>query len=62
MRMIEDANANGKWDVGNYLEKRQAERVVFLFAGKNDALEVKTNWEHVQTIDAKTLFDNVFDR
>ncbi|MDR2423344.1 MAG: Ig-like domain-containing protein [Prevotellaceae bacterium] len=60
MRMIEDANANGKWDTGNYLEKRQAERVVFLFSGVNDALEVKTNWEHVQTIDANTLFDNVF--
>ena len=29
LRYIEDFNENGKWDVGNYAEKRQAERVYY---------------------------------
>jgi hypothetical protein len=59
IRVIEDLNKNGKWDTGSYLNKRQAERVLYLiFTNDKDILEVKSNWEHEQTIDANMLFIN----
>lgn len=45
MRVIFDANANGKWDSGNYLKKRQPERVSYY----PDVIEVRANWEKVET-------------
>jgi hypothetical protein len=58
MRLIEDINRNGKWDTGSYLNRRQAERVLFLvFSNDETVLEVKSNREHEQTIDAGMLFD-----
>ena len=30
IRFVKDRNGNGRWDTGNYLEKRQPEEVVFL--------------------------------
>lgn len=41
LRVIYDENGNGKWDTGNYLEKRQPERVSH-FPG---VLDIKANWE-----------------
>lgn len=59
IRVIEDLNKNGKWDAGSYLNKRQAERVLFLtFTNDDNVLEIKSNWEHEQTIDANMLFTN----
>ncbi|MDR2383265.1 MAG: DUF2141 domain-containing protein [Prevotellaceae bacterium] len=57
VRVIEDINRNGKWDTGSYLEKRQAERVLFLvFSTGETLLDIKTNREDEQTIDASMLF------
>jgi uncharacterized protein (DUF2141 family) len=57
VRVIEDLNRNGKWDVGSYLDKKQAERVLFLvFSTGETLLDIKTNREDEQTIDASTLF------
>jgi uncharacterized protein (DUF2141 family) len=57
VRVIEDLNRNGKWDTGSYLDKRQAERVLFLvFSTGETLLDIKTNREDEQTIDANMLF------
>jgi uncharacterized protein (DUF2141 family) len=58
IRLIEDINRNGKWDTGSYLNGRQAERVLYLvFSNDETVLELKSNREHEQTIDASILFD-----
>lgn len=44
VRIIYDDNDNGKWDTGNYLKKRQPERVIYM----RDPLDVRKNWEIVQ--------------
>ena len=59
IRVIEDLNENGRWDTGKYMEKQQPERVMFVvFSNGDDFLEVKSNWEHEQTIDISELFSN----
>ena len=45
VRLIIDANENGKWDTGDYLKKIQPEQV--LYYGK--VLEVRANWELEET-------------
>lgn len=40
IRLFVDANDNGKWDTGSYLEKRQPEQVFYY----HKKLEVKQNW------------------
>jgi uncharacterized protein (DUF2141 family) len=58
VRLIEDLNRNGKWDAGSYLNKQQAERVVYLVFSTGETLfDIKNNREDEQTIDANTLFD-----
>jgi uncharacterized protein (DUF2141 family) len=58
IRVVEDINRNGKWDTGSYLNGRQAERVLYLvFSNDEMVLEVKSNREHEQTIDASMLFN-----
>jgi uncharacterized protein (DUF2141 family) len=57
IRLIEDINRNGKWDTGNYFNKKQPERVLYLVFSTGDTLlEIKTNREDEQTIDANMLF------
>jgi uncharacterized protein (DUF2141 family) len=59
IKVIEDLNRNGKWDTGSYLGKKQAERVAFIiFSTGEDLLEIKTNREDEQTIDANMFFGN----
>ncbi len=41
IRIIYDTNNNGKWDTGNYLQKKQAEPVEYF----PDIQEVRPNWE-----------------
>lgn len=41
VRVIFDANANQKWDTGDYLKKRQPEKVSYY----PDTVEVRANWE-----------------
>ncbi len=45
IRVIFDDNANGKWDTGSYLEKKQPEKVSYY----PDVIEVRANWELEQT-------------
>lgn len=41
VRVIIDDNGNQQWDTGNYLEKRQAEKIIY----HRDTLEVRSNWD-----------------
>ena len=45
VRVIFDANENGKWDTGNYLRKVQPERVSYYPV----EIEVRANWEKIET-------------
>ncbi len=45
VRVIFDANGNGKWDTGNYLKRIQPEKVSYY----PDLIEVRANWELEQT-------------
>lgn len=45
-RFIHDFNRNGRWDTGNYMEKRQPEPVEFLPGSVN----VRSNWDHDVTM------------
>jgi uncharacterized protein (DUF2141 family) len=47
LRAIYDDNKNKEWDTGNYLEKRQAEEVIYYSKG----VDVRTNWEMHETFD-----------
>ena len=46
LQLIEDINANGRWDSGSYYDKKQPERI---FSQKTEAL--KANWEVEVTMD-----------
>lgn len=45
IRLIYDDNKNGFWDTGNYLKRRQAEKVIYY----PDTLEVRANWDVMET-------------
>ena len=47
IRIIKDANGNGRWDTGDYLKKIQPEEVQYLKAPIN----VRSNWELNETIE-----------
>lgn len=47
LRVIYDDNKNKEWDTGNYLEKRQAEEVVYF----SKAIDVRANWDVEQVFD-----------
>jgi len=47
LRIIYDDNKNKKWDSGNYLEKRQAEEVIYF----SKAVDVRANWDVEQAFD-----------
>ena len=47
IRIIKDANGNGKWDTGNYLKKIQPEEVKYL----KESINVRANWEFNETIE-----------
>ena len=40
VRLIEDSNANGRWDTGNYLRAEQPEKIIFY----PKQLVVRANW------------------
>lgn len=46
VRIIEDANGNKKWDTGNYLEKRQPEKVINF----QKEFDIRANWELNETL------------
>ncbi|NQZ44155.1 MAG: Ig-like domain-containing protein [Flavobacteriaceae bacterium] len=45
IRVIFDTNGNGKWDTGNYLQKKQPERISYY----PDFVNIRANWEQVET-------------
>ena len=47
LRAIYDDNKNQEWDPGNYLEKRQAEEVIYFSKG----IDVRANWDVEQVFD-----------
>lgn len=47
LRAIYDDNKNKEWDTGSYIEKRQAEEVIYLSKG----VDVRTNWDVSQPFD-----------
>jgi uncharacterized protein (DUF2141 family) len=47
VRVIYDANKNREWDTGNYLEKRQAEQVLYF----PKEIDVRANWDVDQDLD-----------
>jgi len=47
LRAIYDENKNKEWDSGNYLEKRQAEEVIYF----SKAIDVRSNWDVDQVFD-----------
>jgi hypothetical protein len=47
LRAIYDDNKNREWDSGNYLEKRQAEDVIYF----STAVDVRANWDVEQVFD-----------
>ena len=46
VRIIYDANKNGVWDTGNYLEKRQTEEVIYI----KNPVDVRANWDVEENI------------
>jgi hypothetical protein len=49
IKLIYDANNNGKWDTGNYKEKKQPEKVVFF----PQNIDIKPNFDYVLEWDIK---------
>ncbi|TDE01551.1 Ig-like domain-containing protein [Flavobacterium sandaracinum] len=47
LRAIYDTNKNKEWDAGNYLEKRQAEEVIYF----SKDIDVRANWDVNQIFD-----------
>ena len=47
LRAIYDLNKNKEWDSGNYLEKRQAEEVIYF----SNEIDVRANWDVNQAFD-----------
>ncbi|MFV8321648.1 Ig-like domain-containing protein [Flavobacterium sp. LS2R12] len=47
LRVIYDTNKNKEWDSGNYLEKRQAEEVIYF----SKEIDVRSNWDVNQIFD-----------
>ncbi len=41
LKLILDKNGNGKWDTGDYLKGKQAERVILF----NEAINIRSNWD-----------------
>lgn len=46
VRAIYDSNSNGKWDSGNYLNKKQPEKVFAL----EKTIELRSNWDLEETL------------
>ena len=56
-RVIEDRNANGKWDTGNLVERRQPERAeMYVDENGNDTFVAKVNWDIEMPMDMDALF------
>ncbi|MDR2936552.1 MAG: Ig-like domain-containing protein [Rikenellaceae bacterium] len=59
VRLIEDRNANGRWDPGDVVRRRMPERVEFYFdpPTKKQTMLTRINWDVAIDIDASTFFE-----
>ena len=48
-RLVEDANGNGKFDIGSIVDRKQPEQVFYL----NELLTLRKNWNHEQNWDVR---------
>lgn len=48
LRAIYDDNKNGVWDSGNFMQKRQAEEVIYSSKGLES---IRANWDPIETFD-----------
>ena len=56
LRIVDDRNANGQWDTGNYWERKQPEAVRYYKNNKLQAvLALRANWEYDIDIDYQNL-------
>lgn len=53
LRAIYDDNKNKEWDTGNYLEKRQAEEVIYF----SIEIDVRANWDIEQVFDLSVPYN-----
>ncbi len=49
LRLIYDDNKNGEWDSGNFLEKRQAEEIIYYPKMNEKPIDVRANWDVEET-------------
>ena len=49
LRVIYDDNKNGEWDSGNFLEKKQSEKVIYF----PKEIDVRANWDVEQSFNLK---------
>lgn len=49
IRVIYDDNANGEWDTGNFLERKQAEQILYF----PKEIDVRANWDVDQEFDLR---------
>ena len=47
LRIIVDENDNGRWDSGNYLQRKQPEKVIY----SDKTFEILANWKIEETFD-----------
>ena len=57
MRVVEDVNANGRWDSGNLVERFQPERAEMYTDMRGETkIPTKENWEVEVTLDMEKIF------
>ena len=56
IRIIEDADGNGRWDSGNLVAMRQPERSEMYVSGDQETFQIKANWESEITVDLARVF------
>lgn len=60
LRVTEDLNANGLWDTGRVIERRQPERVeTYTSAAGDSSVPTKANWDVNIDVDMAKLFEPV---
>ena len=58
LRVIQDTNANGKWDSGHFINKKQPEKVSYF----SDKLEVRAGWELFMILHFKIKRVSIFQK
>ena len=56
IKVIEDLNENGKWNTGNYIQKRQPERILFY----NKSITIRGFWDLEETFDIDAVKSKLY--